>query len=232
MCIEIDTKSEAGDGAMKLGIVGAGFIGRAVARLALANGHEAMLSNSRGPHTLTSTKVSVGCETGSVAEAAEFGDLVLVAVPFLAVHAIDPAPFAGKIVMDANNYYPERDSHIGALDAHKTTTSEIVAEHFEGAKIVKAWNAILERDIEKDARPVGAADRRALPIAGDDDDAKRIVTGFIDSLGYDVVDAGALSEGWRFERARPAYCVPLDKVGLIEALADAAMLVEEGSWRN
>ena len=221
---------------MKLGIAGAGFIGRAVARLALANGHEVMLSNSRGPHTLTSTRVSLGCETGSVAEAAEFAELALIAVPFLAVHAIDPAPFAGKIVMDASNYYPERDGHIGALDAHKTTTSEIVAEHFEGAKIVKAWNAILERDIEKDARPArtaaAASDRRALPIAGDDDEAKRIVTGFIDSLGYDVVDAGALSEGWRFERARPAYCVPLDKTGLIEALADAAMLVEEGSWRN
>lgn len=217
---------------MKLGTVGAGFIGRAVAKLAVAHGCEAMLSNSRGPRTLASTMVAVRGRIGTVADAAAFGDVVLLAIPFYAIQDLDPAPFVGKVVMDACNYYPERDGAVPALDGGTATTSELVAQQLAGAKIVKAWNAILERDIEKDARPAGASDRRALPIAGDDADAKAVVGQLLDKLGYDVVDAGPLAEGWRFERARPAYCVPLDKAGLKAKLADAGTRVAEGSWRG
>ncbi|WP_034161282.1 NADPH-dependent F420 reductase [Sphingomonas sp. ERG5] len=219
---------------MKIGIVGAGFIGRAVARLAIANGHEVMISNSRGPKSLMSTMIALKCAVGTVAEAVAFGDVVLLAVPFSSIEDLAPAPFAGKIVMDAGNYYPQRDGDIPALDAHETTTSEMAAAQLPGARIVKAWNAILEKDIEVDTRPAGAAGRRALPIAGDDAEAKRIVTGLFDTLGYDVVDAGALAEGWRFERARPAYCVRFDVAGLNAALAeaDAGAALAEGSWRS
>ncbi|WGS55276.1 NAD(P)-binding domain-containing protein (plasmid) [Paraburkholderia sp. D15] len=217
---------------MKIGIIGAGFIGRAVARLAVQHGHEVMISNSRHPRTLASTMVAVRCQVGTAQMAAEFGDVVLVAVPFFAARDLAPQPLAGKIVMDANNYYPQRDGNEEALDNHTTTTSEILANHLRGARIVKAFNAILERDIEKDSRPHGAADRRALPIAGDDKEAKRVVSELLDDLGYDVVDAGALAEGWRFERARPAYCVPLDVAGLKQALENAGSSVAEGSWRE
>lgn len=216
---------------MKIGIVGAGFIGRAVARLAVSRGHTVMLSNSRSPRTLLSTVASIGCQVGTAADAAAFGDAVLLAIPFAALPELDPAPFVGKIVMDADNYYPMRDDAIEALDKGETTTSEMTGRHLAGAKVVKAFNAILERDIEKDARPAGAPDRRALPIAGDDAAAKRTVSELLDDLGFDVVDAGALAEGWRFERARPAYCAPLDRAGLTAALADAGTLVPEGSWR-
>lgn len=217
---------------MRIGIIGAGFIGRAVARLAVTHGHEVMISNSRHPKTLGSAMVSIGCAIGTAKDAAEFGDLVLLAVPFSATHDIDPAPLTGKILMDADNYYPMRDGAILELDDHSATTSEITARHFVGAKVVKAWNAILEKDIETTGKPSGAPDRRALPIAGDDAEAKRVVTGLFDQLGFDVVDAGPLSEGWRFERARPAYCVPLDKAGLQKALEDAGRTVAEGSWRT
>lgn len=216
---------------MKVGIVGAGFIGRAVARLAVARGHEVMLSNSRSPRTLLSTVASIGCQVGTAADAARFGDVVLLAIPFAALSELDPAPFAGKIVMDANNYYPMRDDAIEALDKHETTTSEMTANHLTGAKVVKAFNAILERDIEKDARPQGSPDRRALPFAGDDPDAKRIVSKLLEDLGFDVVDAGPLAEGWRFERARPTYCIALNKAALTAGLADAGRTVAEGSWR-
>ncbi len=214
---------------MKVGIVGAGFIGRAVARAAVAHGHKVMLSNSRHPKTLGSAMVSIGCQIGTSAVAAEYGEIVLIAIPFGAIGDLDPAPFAGKIVMDANNYYPLRDGAIARLDSHEATTSEMLAAHLPGAKVVKCWNAILEKDIEADGR--ATAERRALPIAGDDVDAKRVVAGFVESLGFDVVDAGSLAEGWRFERARPAYCVPLDRVGLVAALSDADNKVDEGSWR-
>ncbi len=216
---------------MKIGIVGAGFIGRAVARLARAGGHDVMISNSRHPRTLGSTAASIGCGIGTAAEAAAFGDVVLLAIPFSALSDLAPEPFAGRIVLDANNYYPQRDGTIAALDSHATSTSAMTAAHLQGARIVKAFNAILERDIEKDARPAGAPDRRALPIAGDDAAAKAVVIALLDGLGYDSVDAGALAEGWRFERARPAYCVPLGRDTLKAALADADRKVAEGSWR-
>ena len=219
---------------MKIGIVGAGFIGRAVARLAIAHGHQVMISNSRAPRTLASTAASIKCAVGTAAEAAQFGDVVLLAVPFFAVPELDPEPFAGKIVMDAGNYYPQRDGEVAALDDHSTTTSEIVAKQLPGAQIVKAFNAILERDIEPDAGPRGAKARRALPIAGDDAEAKAVISDLLKGFGYDVVDAGALKEGWRFERARPAYCVPLDAPSLRAALvaADTHSLAVDGSWRD
>ncbi len=217
---------------MRIGIIGAGFIGRAVARLAVKHGHEVMISNSRHPKTLGSAMVSIGCAIGTAKDAAEFGEVVLLAVPFSATHDIDPAPLSGKILMDADNYYPMRDGAIPELDDHSTTTSEITARHFTGAKVVKAWNAILEKDIETTGKPPSAPDRRALPVVGDDADAKRVVTELFDILGFDVVDAGPLAEGWRFERARPAYCVPLDKAGLQKALEDAGRTVAEGSWRS
>ena len=217
---------------MKIGIIGAGFIGRAVARLAVARGHAVMLSNSRGPKTLTSTIISVGCQIGTAEQASTFGDVVLIAVPFANHAQIAAAPLAGRIVLDANNYYPGRDGVIDVLETRSTTTSEMLARHLVGAKVVKAFNAILERDIEQDARPAGSLDRRALPIAGDDGDAKKVVSALLDGFGFDVVDAGALAEGWRFERARPAYCVRLDRRGLEQALADAETTVAEGSWRT
>ncbi len=217
---------------MKIGIIGAGFIGRAVGRLAIVHGHDVMLSNSRHPKTLGSTMIAVGCKIGTAKDAVAFGEVVVLAVPFSAITDIAPEVVDGKIVLDANNYYPLRDGVIEELEAHATTTSEMAARHFKGAKIVKAFNAILEKDIEKDARPVGAPDRRALPIAGDDGAAKQVVSGLLEGLGFDVLDAGALKEGWRFERARPAYCVPLDRAGLVQALAGAGAKVAEGSWRG
>ncbi len=216
---------------MKIGIVGAGFIGRAVARLAVAHGHEVMISNSRHPRTLASAMVSIRCLIGFAADAVQFGDVVLLAVPFFAIPDLDPAPFAGRIVMDACNYYPGRDEAVPSLDDGSATTSEIVQRQLPGARIVKAWNAILERDIEGDAQPAGAPGRRALPVAGDDEAAKRVVAGLFDDLGYDVVDAGPLAQGRRFERAQPAYCVKLDRPGLQAALAQAGERVAEGSWR-
>lgn len=215
----------------RIGFVGAGFIGRALGRLLVQRGFELMLSNSRGPQSLRSTGSSVGCEIGTVEQACAFGELVVLAIPFGHVHALPQSLFSGKVVIDANNYYPDRDGHIEALDERRTTTSQMVQAHLAGARVVKAFNAILERDIEKDALPAGTPGRRALPIAGDDAQAKALVAALQNRSGYDVVDAGALAEGWRFERARPAYCVRLDREGLRSALADEGPNRPEGSWR-
>ena len=220
---------------MRIGIIGAGFIGRAVAQLAIAAGHEAMLSNSRGPGTLSSVLSGIpGSQIGTVEQAAQFGELVLVAIPLAQYQRLPAALLEGKIVLDANNYYPDRDGHIAALDRFETTTSQLLAQHLTGARVVKVFNAILAGDLTQDARLSLAADRRALPIAGDDEPAKAVVVHWLDEIGFDAVDAGGLDESWRFERAKPAYCRPLDQAGLRAALAKAQRQVElsEEEWHR
>jgi predicted dinucleotide-binding enzyme len=206
---------------MKIGIIGAGFIARAVAAVAIKHGHEIMVSNTRGPETLFSLVATVGCKAGTPEEAARFGDIVLVAIPLKAYRTIPVAPLDGKIVLDANNYYPGRDGHISELDRNEITTSELLARHLPQSKVVKVFNAIKAADIETDGRPGGVLDRRAYPIAGDDAAAKKVVADLLDQFGFDVVDAGPLSEGWRFQKDTPAYCVPMVSRQLQEALAAA-----------
>ena len=206
---------------MKIGIIGAGFIAHAVAAVAIKHGHEVMVSNTRGPETLFSLVATVGCTAGTPEEAARFGDIVLVAIPLKAYRTIPIAPLDGKIVFDANNYYPGRDGHIDELDRNEITTSELLARHLPKSKVVKVFNAIKAADIETDGRPGGMPDRRAHPIAGDDATSKKVVADLLDQFGFDVVDAGPLSEGWRFQKDTPAYCVPMVSRQLQEALAAA-----------
>jgi len=203
---------------VKIGIIGAGFIARAVTAVAIKHGHEIMVSNTRGPETLFSLTASTGCKAGSPQEAAEFGDIVLVAIPLKAYQTIPVAPLERKIVLDANNYYPERDGHIGELDRDEITTSELLARHLPKSKVVKVFNAIQAAHIESDGRPASSPDRRAHPIAGDDAAAKKAVADLVDQFGFDVVDAGPLVEGRRFQKGTPAYCVPMDSRKLQEAL--------------
>ena len=193
-----------------------------------------MISNSRGPETLRSAVAAIKCKSGSVEEAAKFGDVVFLAIPFSNYRSIPAQALAGKIVVDANNYYPDRDGLIPELDSGEATTSELTAAHLKDSRIVKAFNAIMANDLEKDGRPRGSKDRRALPMAGDDKAAKAVVTQLMDEFGFDVVDAGELSEGWRFERARPAYCVPFKRAELAEVLAGTTRQsrTAEYSWRK
>ncbi|AYD02099.1 NAD(P)-binding domain-containing protein [Neorhizobium sp. NCHU2750] len=204
---------------MKIGIIGAGIVGRAIGKLALAAGHQVMVSNSRGPQTLFSLGRSIGCEIGTVEEAAAFGDIVVVAIPLAAYRSVPVEPLAGKLVIDTDNYYPERDGNVPELDSASTTTSELLARHLPRSRIVKAFNAVAMSDLEKDGRPEGSSDRRALPLAGDRVDDKAIVVKLYDEFGYDAVDVGPLSEGWRFENGRPVYCIPMNAAELKAALA-------------
>lgn len=204
---------------MKIGIIGAGFVGRAIGKLAVQSGHQVMLSNSRGPQTLFSLSHSIGGEVGTVDEAVAFGDVVVIAIPLSAYRSVPVAPLAGKIVIDTNNYYYERDGRIPELDSKATTTSQLLAGHLPQSRIVKAFNAVIMKDLESDGRPAGSPNRRALPLASDDAEAKAIAIGLYEQFGFDAVDAGPLAEGWRFERGTPAYCVPLTKADLEKTLA-------------
>ena len=193
-----------------VGLIGSGNIGSTVARLAVDAGHDVVLSNSRGPETLKDLVEELGphARAATAAEAAEAGDVVVVTVPLKAYRDVPVAPLAGKVVIDTNNYYPERDGRFPELDDESTTVSELLQAHLPESRVVKGFNNIVAAHLGELARPAGAADRSALAIAGDDADAKATVTTLLDSFGYDTVDAGPLAEGWRFQRDTAAYGVP------------------------
>lgn len=193
-----------------LGIIGSGKVGTKVAQLAIAAGLDVVLSNSRGPESLAQTVAELGerARAATPEEAAVAGDWVVVSIPLAAYRSLPAAALAGKVVLDTINYYPFRDGRVEALDAGEITTSELVQEHLAGAKLVKAFNAISDHHLPELARPAGAADRTALPIAGDDPEARATAAALISRLGFDTVDVGPLTESWRFEPETAPYAAP------------------------
>jgi 8-hydroxy-5-deazaflavin:NADPH oxidoreductase len=190
-----------------IGLIGAGHIGSQIARLAILSGYNVVISNSRGPDTLSALVSELGpkARAATAAEAAKAGDLVVVTVPLKNYRSVPVEPLAGKIVIDTNNYYPERDGHIPELDNESTTTAELLQAHLPASMVVKAFNHIYAAALTTDSQPAGTKDRRALVIAGDDPAAKATVTRLLDQFGFDTVDAGPLSEGWRIQRGTPGY---------------------------
>ena len=206
-----------------IGIIGAGNIGSQIARQALKTGYDIVISNSRGPETLTSLIANLGdhARAATAAEAGAAGDVVVVTVPLTSLPDIPAEPLAGKIVIDTNNYYWERDGHIAALDEERTTTSEMLQEHLPTSKVVKGFNHIQAQQITTDGKPAGANDRRALATASDYADALAFITKFYDEFGFDAVNIGPLAQSWRVERDQPAYVVPQNAEELKANLARA-----------
>jgi 8-hydroxy-5-deazaflavin:NADPH oxidoreductase len=190
-----------------IGFIGAGHIGSQVARLAVANGYDVVLSNSRGPASLAPLIAELGsrARAGTPLEAATAGEIVVVTIPLKNYRDVPVEPLAGKIVIDTNNYYPQRDGHVPELDDESTTTSELLQAHLPQSKVVKAFNHIYAAELTTHGQPAGSKNRRALVIAGNDPAAKEAVTRLLDQFGFDTVDAGPLKEGWRIQRDTPGY---------------------------
>ncbi|MGI8881942.1 MAG: NADPH-dependent F420 reductase [Jatrophihabitans sp.] len=205
---------------MKIGLIGSGNIGTAVAQLAIAQGHDVALSNSRGPDTLADLVTQLGphASAATATEAAADGDIVVVTIPFKAYQQVPVEPLAGKVVIDTNNYYPQRDGHVAELADDSTSSAELLAAHLPTSRVVKAFNHIESSQLRDQGQRAGAPGRRALAIAGDDAEAKSIVTDLIDSFGFDVVDAGSLADGRRFQVGTPAYGPRLDVAKMRAAL--------------
>lgn len=192
------------------GFIGSGNIGGTVARLAVAAGHDVVLSNSRGPETLADLVSELGphARAATTREAAEASDVVVVTIPLRAYRSVPADALRGKVVIDTMNYYPQRDGRFAELDDETTTTSELLQAHLPDSCVVKAFNNIYFAHLASLARPAGAQDRSALAIAGDDDAAKSTVRALLDEIGYDTLDLGPLSEGWRTQRDTAAYGTP------------------------
>ena len=190
-----------------IGLIGAGHIGSQLARLAVQHGYEVVISNSRGPDTLNDLVRELGprARAGTTEEAAAAGDIVVVTIPLKNISDVPVEPLAGKIVIDTGNYYPQRDGHIAELDSEEVTTSELLQRHLPASKVVKAFNHIYAAALTTDGQAAGTPNRRALAIAGNDADAKRVVTELIDRFGFDVVDIGPISDSWRIQRDTPGY---------------------------
>jgi predicted dinucleotide-binding enzyme len=214
-------------GMTTFGIIGAGQIGSNVAKAVIARGHDVVIANSRGPETLTPLVAELGpnARAATVEEAATVGEVVLVAVPLRAYRDVPAEPLAGKIVLDANNYYLERDGRIAELDRGEATTSGLLQEHLRRSRVAKAFNHIIAHQIPTDGMPRGAADRRALATASDHPEAVEFVTALYDDLGFDTVSVGPLAESWRVERDRPAYVVRQNREQLVANLAAATRTV-------
>lgn len=205
----------------RIGIIGAGHIGSTLARGLTQRGYDVVISNSRGPESLAPLVAELGdrAQAGTATDAATLGDVVIVTVPLKAYQDVPVAPLAGKIVLDTNNYYWERDGRIAELDDKQATTSGLLQEHLPQSSIVKAFNHIGSEQILTDGRPAGDPDRRALATAGDDADAVAFVTALYDEFGFDTVNVGPLESSWRVERDQPAYGVRQTRSELVDNLA-------------
>jgi predicted dinucleotide-binding enzyme len=190
-----------------LGIIGAGHIGSQIARKAIENGYDVVISNSRGPETLAELVAELGprARAATAVEAAEAADVAVVTIPFKAYTEIPVEPLAGKIVIDTNNYYFERDGHYDDIDNGTATVTGKLQEHLPTSKVAKGFNHIQSNDITGDSSPAGTPNRRALATASDHEDAAAFVTKLYDEFGFDTINIGPLSESWRVERDRPAY---------------------------
>jgi predicted dinucleotide-binding enzyme len=218
---------------MKIGIVGAGNIGGNLTRRLSSLGHEVRVANSRGPATLADLAAETGATPVEVSQVAAGAEIVVVTIPEKNVPNL-PAGFldgaaSGVVVVDTGNYYPrQRDGRIAAIEDGMTESRWVETQI--GHRVVKAFNNIYAQHLLDHHAPAGSPGRVALPVAGDDPDAKAKVIALLDELGFDGVDAGGLDESWRQQPGTPVYGTDLDAAGVKEALASASRERTE-EWR-
>lgn len=207
---------------MKIGIIGSGHIGQTLAAHFVRAGHEVAVSNSRGPDTLRVLERDLGDRVHAMTaqDAARFGEVVVVSVPFKSYADVPAAGLADKVVIDTTNYYPQRDGHFGELDSGQITSSELLAGRLPGARVVKTFNAIRWDSLRDKGRIAGAGPRIGIPMSGDDTGAKQIVARLIRDIGFEPVDAGPLDAGGRkHQPGTDVYTADLDSEQLRARIA-------------
>lgn len=208
---------------MKIGIIGAGNIGATLARKLVVSGHDVKISNSKGPDTIRDLARKVGAKAVSKEEAVQDVEVIVLSIPFAKYPDVAPLfknmPEA-TVLIDTSNYYPFRDGTIADVDGGKPE-SVWVSEQI-GRSVVKAWNAVLAVTLAEKGQPSGSSRRIAVPVAGDDPEAKAVAAKLVDATGFDSVDSGSLSDSWRQQPGTPAYCTELTISELKASLQSAS----------
>ena len=194
---------------MKIGIIGAGHIGSALAVRLTSLGHSVLIANSRGPETLGDVAQKTGATPATAREAAQHGEIIVVTIPLINIPDLPKDLFEGVPVsvpvIDTSNYYPLlRDGYLRELETGTLTESEWVQQHL-GRPVVKVFNNIYAEHLEKLGTPIGTPGRIALPVAGDEAAAKQKVMALVEELGFDAVEDGSLHESWRQQPGTPSY---------------------------
>ena len=202
-----------------IGILGAGRVGTAIARRALAAGYEVRIASSGRAEdiALLIGIVAPGAIPGTADEVAAASDIAVLALPLSKYRSLRPEALAGKIVVDAMNYWAQTDGALPEFEG-APSSSAVIADYLDGARLVRAFNHMGYHQIDEDARPKGDPDRRALAIAGDDPAARQVLAGVIDRMGFDPVDMGALAAARDFAIGTPVFGAPLGADELRAAL--------------
>ncbi len=204
---------------MNIGVIGSGNIGATAARLFAAAGHQVAISNSRGPETLEGLveEIGPGVWAATVEEATGFGEVVMEAIPFGRYESLPADRLAGKVFVTASNYSPGRD---GEVEHGGLASSELIQQHLPGARVVKAFNTIYFKRLRENGRPEAPIEEReVIFVSGDDEEAKGVVSGLIEDIGFAAVDAGTLAESHRQEPGSPVYNVAMNPGRAREMLA-------------
>jgi predicted dinucleotide-binding enzyme len=210
---------------MKIGIIGSGNIGSTLARKLSKAGHSVLIANSRGPETLKDLANEIGARAVTAQEAAEAVDVVILSIPFGKLPVLKElfAAVPDKLVVaDTSNYFPFRDGQIPAIDGGEVES--LWVSHQIGHPVIKAWNNVLAATLAGKGLSAGGEGQIALPVAGDDPTAKKIIMSLVEDTGFDAIDGGSLAESWRQQPITAAYCTELtgDKLRKALAVADRA----------
>ncbi|WP_218220698.1 NADPH-dependent F420 reductase [Nesterenkonia sp. Act20] len=190
---------------LNIGVLGAGRVGTAVARQAVRAGHTVTIATGKPAADIRLlTEVIVPGATAVDRQDLRSADIIVLAVPLHKYQSVDTSVLRDKVVIDTMNYWAPVDGFMDEFETG-TSTSEVIANFLGAARVVKTLNHIGYGDLEVDSYPAGDPHRRALAVASDDAEAKSLVSTFIDSLGYDPVDAGPLAAGKAFENGTEIF---------------------------
>ncbi|MFI9081479.1 NADPH-dependent F420 reductase [Streptomyces sioyaensis] len=209
---------------MKIGIIGAGFIGGNLTRRLTSLGHEVAVANSRGPESLTNLIQETGAKAVKAGEAAQGAQIVIVTIPLKSVPELPADLLNGAApdvaVMETGNYYAKwRDGCIPAIEEGMIESRW--TEQQLGHHVIKAFNTTPAHHLLVLPQPKGSPVRVAVPVAGDDQAAKQRVCALVDELGFDPVDAGGLDDSWRQQPGTPIYATAVNAVTARLLLAQA-----------